>query len=578
MGKNDNKWGCFRFAWSIAPASFIEMLLWGGVYCAATVVSVWATKQLLSLVVAGYSKKMFLTLLLYAVLVVISTAYSVFYKRYRVQFKVILDFEHKVKSLLFRKITQISNESFESASADRTIKLADRAKQNLFRYVEIWISIGMALLQAIVVTLYVSHFNLWFLLLLPFSTLPPLMSLLYQGSLWKKYYQAIEQCMREEAEYVKAMIDETACKESRITYAIAMLMEKWSDSRSHRDNMEKRKLQKILLLKLALMPLEILGNHGGYFVSLILLYCGDIDYASCTAAIVAYVSLSSAFSSLVSMIGNESQYYKMVQPFFSFWALQERDGVESFSKLNNEIKLDHVSFSYPNQERKALDDISLTIKKGEILAIVGKNGSGKTTLSNVIMGLFLPTAGKVLYDGKDIAKISEERIHQEQSMVSQSFARYKMTVKDNIAIGNFEKKDDEEIEERKLAYLSDSNIPLEMMLGKEFGGKDLSGGQWQQVACARAFYRGGDFYALDEATAAIDPLKEEAMYSSFRKELNGKTGIIITHRLGAVSMADRIIVLDGGRIVQEGTHLELISMEGPYLHLWNTQTKAFREQ
>ena len=137
MGKNDSKWDCFRFAWSIAPASFIEMLLWGGVYCAAAVVSVWATKQLLSLVVAGYSKKMFLTLLLYAVLVVISTAYSVFYKRYRVQFKVILDFEHKVKSLLFRKIKQISNESFESASADRTIKLADRAKQNLFRYVEI---------------------------------------------------------------------------------------------------------------------------------------------------------------------------------------------------------------------------------------------------------------------------------------------------------------------------------------------------------------------------------------------------------------------------------------------------------
>lgn len=94
----------------------------------------------------------------------------------------------------------------------------------------------------------------------------------------------------------------------------------------------------------------------------------------------------------------------------------------------------------------------------------------------------------------------------------------------------------------------------------------------------KGFYRGGDFYALDEATAAIDPLKEEAMYSSFRKELNGKTGIIITHRLGAVSMADRIIVLDGGRIVQEGTHSELITVKGPYLRLWNTQTKAFREQ
>ena len=115
------------------------------------------------------------------------------------------------------------------------------------------------------------------------------------------------------------------------------------------------------------------------------------------------------------------------------------------------------------------------------------------------------------------------------------------------------------------------------MLGKEFGGRDLSGGQWQQLSCARGFYKNSDFLVLDEATSAIDPLKEKAMYDAFKRELDGKTGIIITHRLAAVSMADRILVLDHGRIVQEGSHLELLNEEGLYRQMWNIQANAFTE-
>lgn len=420
--------------------------------------------------------------------------------------------------------------------------------------------------------------KLWFLFLLPFSTIPPCLTLLYQANLWKRYYTAIEQCKREESEYVKGLIDEVACKESRVTYATDLLSKKWNESRAERSTIESIKSKKIFLLRLLMIPFDFIGFFGGYLVSVILLFHGKIDYASCTAAIAAYASMMSAFSSLVSMIGYEGQYRKMIQPFFDYWAIAERTDSDISSSSNDEIKLDHVSFHYSGQERLALEDINLTIKKGEVIAIVGENGAGKTTLTNVILGLFLPSSGTVYYDGIDISTISEAELHKNQSVVPQNFNRYKMTVRDNIAIGNFNDVDEKKIEQKKQVFLEDSGISQNTLLGKEFGGRELSGGQWQQLSCARGFYKNSEFLVLDEATSAIDPLKEKAMYDAFREELNGKTGIIITHRLGAVSLADRIIVLEHGRIVQEGTHHQLLTVDGPYLQLWNTQTHAFSEE
>ncbi len=150
-----------------------------------------------------------------------------------------------------------------------------------------------------------------------------------------------------------------------------------------------------------------------------------------------------------------------------------------------------------------------------------------------------------------------------------------MSIRDNIAIADFEQVDEEKIRQKYRAFFEDSQVKMNDVLGKEFGGRDLSGGQWQQLACARGFYKNSDFLVLDEATSAIDPLKEKAMYDAFKRELGGKTGIIVTHRLGAVSLADRIVVLEHGRIVQQGTHHELLSQDGPYLQLWNIQAKSF---
>ncbi len=561
----------------MAPGSFAEMIGWNILSCVLSVCSVWATGRIAALLTSGYSKEMLGTVLLYGILLVLSAAHSIYFTRYRVQFRLIIDFEQRIRAKLFKKCSKISNEAYEDASAATMIRLADGAKQNLFRYVEIWISIVSAVVQALLVTLYVSSFDAWFLLLLPFSIIPPCLNLLYQAKLWKRYYAAIEQCKKEESEYIKGLIDETACKESRITHASDLLFRKWHESRNRRDAIEQRKATKLLILQLLLVPIDFIGAFGGYVVAVVLLFCEKIDYSACTAAIAAYTSIVSALSALVSSIGYEGQYHKMIQPFFDYLAIGERSASERPVPFRREIQLDHVSFRYPKQQSDALSDINLTIKKGEVIAIVGENGAGKTTLTNLILGLFLPSSGTVLYDGQDISAFSENTLHQAQSVVSQTFARYKMTVRDNIAIGDFCHADDMKIEQLRSAFLADPHLSPDAMLGKEFGGQDLSGGQWQQLACARGFYKDSDFLVLDEATSAIDPLKEKAMIDAFRRELQGKAGVLVTHRLGAVSLADRIIVLEHGHIVQQGTHHELLAQGGAYAQLWNAQTKAFGE-
>jgi ATP-binding cassette, subfamily B, bacterial len=565
------------FIFKLAPSKFVEMLLWGLFSCILSVCSVWATGHLVSLISGGFSQELLGVVIIYGVLLVLSALYSIYYKRYKVQFKVITEFERKIRTTLFKKSSKISNETYEDSFTANRIRMADGARQNLFRYVEIWISLLMAILQAFAVTAYVSSFNAWFLLLLPFSIIPPCLNLLYQTNLWKRYYKAVEQCKKEETDYLKGLIDDVACKESRLTYASELLTKKWNQSRNQRDSIVKKKSKKLLLLQLPLIPVDFVGSYGGYVVAVILLFSGKIDYAPCAAAIAAYSSIVGALSSLVSMIGYEGQYSRMIQPFFDYLAVSERSSLEKPVVLQEEITLDHVSFKYPSQEKPALEDVCLTIKKGEVVAIVGENGAGKTTLTNIILGLFTPSSGNVLYDGKNVFSVSELELHKRQSVVPQKFNRYKMTVRDNIAIGDFGLQDEKKVAEKYRAFLDGAQVKLDTLLGKEFGGRDLSGGQWQQLSCARGFYKNSDFLVLDEATSAIDPLREKAMYDAFRHELDGKTGIIVTHRLGAVPLADRIVVLVHGCIVQEGTHEELLSQDGPYLRLWKVQTRAYEE-
>ncbi len=247
-----------------------------------------------------------------------------------------------------------------------------------------------------------------------------------------------------------------------------------------------------------------------------------------------------------------------------------------------EVRFDHVSFRYPGATRDALTDVSLTLRPGETVALVGRNGAGKSTLVKLLTGLHSPTSGRILLDGVDLATVPAATYRARLAVVLQDFARFQFSVADNVGVGWLPALDDRSSIERSVrdagAEALVSKLPqgVDTPLGRAFGGDDLSVGQWQRVALARAFMRRSGLLLLDEPTAALDAEAEAEVFERLQALKATRTAVLITHRFSTVRMADRIVVVDGGRITEEGPHADLIARGGTYASLFNLQAEGYR--
>ncbi len=264
---------------------------------------------------------------------------------------------------------------------------------------------------------------------------------------------------------------------------------------------------------------------------------------------------------------------------------RSKDPSVSPKSLEKGIEFGSVSFKYPGQDRYVLRNVSFSIRSGETVAIVGRNGAGKTTLVKLLSRFYDPTEGEILLDGRSLVEYDLVQLRQQISILFQDFIQYHLTIRDNIIFGQIEHSSDTECLE-KAAEDSDASSLIQRLpkkfdtvLGRTLEeGVDLSGGEWQKLGLARAFFRDTQLLILDEPTASLDPLAEHEVFEQFARLTRNKTSVIISHRFSTVRMADRIIVLEDGACIEQGSHEELLAQGGMYAKLFTTQARYYHHE
>jgi len=292
-----------------------------------------------------------------------------------------------------------------------------------------------------------------------------------------------------------------------------------------------------------------------------------------------------AIFSRFTSITNSAMY---LQDFFDFIDLKVVPSIHLEPRdvpttLKHGIVFENVSFRYPGADEYVFQNLSFELRTGEKLALVGRNGSGKTTLVKLLLGLYEPTEGRILFDGIDIRAFDPEAYRTRFSAIFQDFVRYNFTAGENVGVGMIEKIEDqtriEQAAQKSMAdeVIQDLHDGYEQQLGKRFStGTGLSGGQWQKIALARAYMADADIIILDEPTAALDAQAEYDTFLRFVELTKSKTTVIISHRFSTVRMADRIAVLGSGQILEMGTHTALMANGGLYADLFNLQAQGYQ--
>lgn len=314
---------------------------------------------------------------------------------------------------------------------------------------------------------------------------------------------------------------------------------------------------------------------------------GHLSLASAGAAAGAVVLLGGQMHGFGS--GSASMYENALymQDFANFvqrWPAQsvaaQPDPLPAFSRL----QVRGVCFSYPSRETRALDAVSMEIRKGEVIALVGENGSGKTTLAKVLAGLYEPAAGEILWDGEPLSPSQAERLRRTTAAIFQEYARYMLSARENIAFGDVSRLDDADgvvraaREAQADHFIERLPKKYDNLLGSEyFGGANISLGQWQRIALARAYFRNAPFVILDEPTASLDPKAEAALFRSVRSLFRDRSVLLISHRFASVRSADRIYVLEDGRVIESGTHEMLMQADGKYADMFRLQAAPYGE-
>ncbi len=444
------------------------------------------------------------------------------------------------------------------------------------------------LITAILMSVSIMAFSPWLMLLLCAGVLPAFVGQSHFAFLgYEKNFRQTP--MRRQMDYLRQLAgSKEAAKELKLFGLSGFLAARFTGLANKVYDEDVALSRRRFALGSVLSMLGTMGYYSAYVFVIWRTLLGAITIGSLTflagAIQQASLNIQQVFSTLAG-IADQALFLTDLLAFFEMQpAIRSQPNARPIPRpIRWGIEFRKVSFRYPGTERFVLRELDLTLDAGERLALIGENGQGKTTVVKLVTRLYDPTEGQILLDGIDLREFRLEDLYSEIGVIFQDFMRYEMTARENLAVGRIEELGNtaliEDAAEKSQADEVIARLPraYDQMLGRRFeGGVDLSGGEWQKLALARAYLRDAQILILDEPTAALDARSEFEVFRRFAELTEGKTALFISHRFSTVRMADRIVVLEGGAVAEQGTHQQLISRGGLYAEMFAMQAASYR--
>ncbi len=498
--------------------------------------------------------------------------------------------QYLVDSMVLQHAAKLELAHFETPSLQDAIA---RAQHNMglhvSKFVTLIFSTASAILQAVSITVVLAAIDPAALIMVPFI-FPHLIFQLYVGRMryTKEYSRASKR--RWTKYFTDLMLNQNSIPEVKV-FNLAPVLVRQFQQISRRFIAEDRRIHRIDNAGNFLLELVFQSVYYGIFAyAAWRVLLGELVLADLVIYIGATVQLRQSLQTVSKSggaIAEEGLYVSDLVDLLE--VMPDEYDVKDASparlpKLRGEIELRDVSFRYGGTTTDVLKHLSLRIEAGEAIAIVGENGAGKSTLVKLITCLYRPQEGCILFDGHDTRQFAFQDLYRQIAYIPQTLNRYEATAGENIAYGDWERLNGHP--EEVAAVVRQAGIEemieampqrYDTMLGRKFGEYDLSGGQWQKLAIARAFGRNAPILIMDEPTANLDAEAEYELFMKMMQLARGRTSILVSHRFGTVRMADRILVMHHGQIVEQGSHDELIALDGYYARLYNLQATLFHD-
>lgn len=495
---------------------------------------------------------------------------------------------NQVNVMILEKALQMSLPQFEDAEFyDRLTRARREASTRPLSLINRLFSLMQNTISLITYCALLLAFSPWAVLLLGVAALPSFIAeTKFSGDAFRLFrWRAPE--TREQA-YLEVLIArEDYVKEVQLYQLGPLFLQRYRDIFTKVFKEDRELTYRRNFWGLGLGVLSTLALYGAYFWTVLTTLAGRLTLGDMTMYLSVFRQGQGSFAAMLNSIGGMYEDNLYLSTLYEF--LEQPNPVfEGTATIGAQpgdgLRFEQVSFCYPGAKQEALSDISLHLKPGWKLALVGENGSGKTTLIKLLTRLYEPSSGRILLDGTELKDWDIQTLRERIGVIFQDFARYQMLVGENIGAGDYRHFSDQERWQKAgekgmvTSFLERLPDGYHTQLGRWFkNGQELSGGQWQRVALARAFMReDSDIVILDEPTSAMDPEAEAQIFERFREVTDNQMAIVISHRFSTVRMADEIIVLEAGRILEQGSHAELMQQKGTYAHLFSLQAEGYQ--